>query len=277
MTPAELRRTAYLLDPALWAEAVLGWLPHPFQARILRSPRGSRWHVKVARQHGKTESAAALLAHAAVFWPGSTSVVIAPTQRQAAEAVRRCRRMLLKARAALATDNAFTIEVHEGGRIVALPGADDSAVRGLSIENGGIALIDEASRVSDELFRAVTPMLARHADTARLIAISTPWIKGGFFYELDRAQDEGWSYIAVRASEAGIVPPAFLAAERRVLGERAFMREYELEYDSTESLFFDRDAIAAAFGGVEMPAPAEPVGDPDPVLHRERAFSGAAL
>lgn len=217
---------------------------------------------------GKTESAAALLAHTAVFWPGSTSVVIAPTQRPAAEAVRRCRRMLLKAGSVLATDNAYSIEVQEGGRIIALPGADDSAVRGLSVENEGTALIVEASRVSDELFRAVTPMLARHAETARLIAISTPWIKSGFFYELDRGQDQGWSFIAVRASEVGIVPPTFLAAERRMLGERAYLREYELAYDSTESLFFDRDAIAAAFGEVDMPATPEPVGEPDPVLHR---------
>lgn len=225
---------------------------HPFQERLVRSPRGSRWHIKVARQHGKTESAAALLAHTACFWPGSTSVVIAPTQRQAAEAVRRCRRMLVKAGAGLPVDNAFSLEVHEGGRILSLPGADDSAVRGLSIENGGIALIDEASRVSDELFRAVTPMLARHAKTARLIAISTPRVKGGFFYELARAQDEGWSYITVRASAAGILPTGFLSAQRRVLGERAYEREYELEYDRTESLFFDRDAIAAAFGDVQM-------------------------
>src|SRR5829696_4070165 len=139
MMPAELRRMAHLLDPARWTEDMLGWYPHPFQARLLRSPRGSRWHVKVARQHGKTESAAALLAHTAVFWPGSTSVVVAPTQRQAAEAVRRCRRILMKAGAGLAVDNAFSIEVREGGRIIALPGADDSAVRGLSIENGGVA------------------------------------------------------------------------------------------------------------------------------------------
>jgi hypothetical protein len=181
--------------------------------------------------------------------------------------------MLLKARAVLTVDNAFSIEVHDGGRIIALPGADDSAVRGLSIENGGVALIDEASRVSDELFRAITPMLARHADTGWLIAISTPWIKGGFFFDLDRAQDRAWNYIAVKASEAGILRSDLLAAERRVLGEQAYLREYELEYDSTESLFFDQDAIAAAFGAVEMPAPAEPVGDPDPVVHKTRAFS----
>src|SRR5690349_18754043 len=107
MSPDELRRAAYLIDPVRWCDDVLGWTPHPFQERLLRSPRGSRWHVKVARQHGKTESAAALLAHTAVFWPASTSVVIAPTQRQAAEAVRRCRRMLIKASANLAVDNAF--------------------------------------------------------------------------------------------------------------------------------------------------------------------------
>src|SRR4051794_26784660 len=114
MTPGALRRTAYLIDPVSWCERVLGLHLHPFQARLLRSPRGSRWHIKVARQHGKTESAAALLAHTAVFWPGSTSVVIAPTQRQAAEAVRRCRRMLLKASSVLTVDNAFSIEVHDG-------------------------------------------------------------------------------------------------------------------------------------------------------------------
>lgn len=39
MNPLELRRTAHLLDPARWAEEVLGWHPHPFQTAFYARPR----------------------------------------------------------------------------------------------------------------------------------------------------------------------------------------------------------------------------------------------
>jgi len=75
-----------------------------------------------------------------------------PTQRQSAEGVRRVRQYLLKAGAKFKSDNAFSLELEGGSRVLALPGSDDSGIRGLSIN--GVLVLDEAARVSDELFNA---------------------------------------------------------------------------------------------------------------------------
>jgi hypothetical protein len=44
-----------------------------------------------------------------------------------------------------------------------------------------LLVIEEVSRVPDELFYAVRPMLAVSGGT--LVALSTPWGKRGWFYE----------------------------------------------------------------------------------------------
>jgi hypothetical protein len=59
---------------------------------------------------------------------------------------------------------------------------------GLSID--GDLVVDEAARVSDALYEAARPMLIRHAQTARLILLSTAWARQGFFYRTWTGGDE---------------------------------------------------------------------------------------
>jgi hypothetical protein len=65
-----------------------------------------------------------------------------------------------------------------GSRIVSLP-SKEANIRGFS----GVSLIieDEASRVGDDLYLAMRPMLA--VNQGRLILMSTPWGKRGHFFE----------------------------------------------------------------------------------------------
>jgi hypothetical protein len=147
---------------AVWARERCGVDLLPFQRRITCAPPGARVHCKVHRQGGKTEVGSLVVAHGMVHEEGSTSLFLAPTQRQSAEAIRRTRRHLLQAGAKLKVDNAFSLEVTGGGRVLSLPGSDDAAVRGITVD--GVAVVDEASRVPDQLFKAVTPMLARHSE-----------------------------------------------------------------------------------------------------------------
>jgi hypothetical protein len=85
---SNLRELAYRVDPALWVREVLGAEPTKWQEDFLRAPRGASILALTARQCGKTTTAAWAMAHAAVFLPGSLSVVVAcPAQRQSAEAV----------------------------------------------------------------------------------------------------------------------------------------------------------------------------------------------
>jgi hypothetical protein len=133
------REVACRIDPVLWVRDVLGMTPTSWQETLLRSPRGASLLVLTARQVGKTTAAAWGMAHAAIFMPGSLSVVACPSQRQSAEAVRKVRDMLLKARAKLVSDNVYAVELENGSRVLALPGS-------LCCRRPGVARISSGPR-----------------------------------------------------------------------------------------------------------------------------------
>jgi hypothetical protein len=120
-------------------------------------PRGKRIALLTFRQSGKSTAAAVAIAHSMIFRPGSTSLALAPTQRQSAEILRKVKAMLTATDIKLSVDNTFAIEA-TGSRVLALPGQEDSSVRGLSID--AELVVDEAARVSDELYHAARPMIA---------------------------------------------------------------------------------------------------------------------
>src|ERR1700745_3916381 len=169
---SKLPEIAYQLDPALWVREVLGIVPQPWQEQFLRAPRGGSILALTARQCGKTTTAAWAVAHAAIFQPGSLSVFGCPTQRQSAEAVRRVKEALLKAGAELKTDNVYGLELANRSRVLALPGSDDSSVRGLTVDAWIVA--DEGARLSPDLIAALRPMRARKPE-CRLAMLSTAW------------------------------------------------------------------------------------------------------
>src|ERR1700746_3683705 len=103
----KLREIAYQLDPVLWVREVLGVEAQPSQEQFFRGPRGPSILALTARQCGKTTTASWAMSHAAIFQPGSLSVVGCPAQRQSAEAVRRVKDAVLKAGAELTTDNVY--------------------------------------------------------------------------------------------------------------------------------------------------------------------------
>jgi len=142
------REAAYRLDPVLWVREVLGMTPTAWQESFLRAQRGASILVLTARQVGKTTAAAWAMAHAALFMPGSLSVVACPTQRQSAEAVRKVHGMLLRCGAKLTSDNVYGLELTNGSRVLALPGSDDS-VRGLTVDAWIVA--DEAARACHQI------------------------------------------------------------------------------------------------------------------------------
>jgi hypothetical protein len=113
------------------------------------------------RQGGKSTTACWALSHAAIFQPGSLSVVVCPSQRQSSELVRRVREAVLKAGGTFRLDNVFAVELDNGSRVLALPGSDDS-VRGLTVDAWIVA--DEAARLSPDLIAALRPMRAQKPD-----------------------------------------------------------------------------------------------------------------
>ena len=240
-----------------------------WQKKLVETPPGGRAIALCARQAGKTTATAVAVSHCMVFQNETTSLFLSPTQRQSAEGVRRVRQCLVKSNVKLKSDNAFSLELENGSRVLALPGASDDGIRGLSIS--GCLVFDEAARVSTDLFHAALPMVSRFSKTARIFAVSTAWAAQGWYYRL-WMEGEGWAHIRADITECGHLSKDDIERERQTLGEMAFRREYLCEWDQTEQRFFDPGSIASAFGesGI-LEAGVESTGE-DPIVGTQRAF-----
>jgi hypothetical protein len=227
---ADIRRA---LDPVQLARDV-GVEPDPWQAKLLVE-RPRRCLMLCARQTGKTEVAVNLTHWTALYEPGSLSLIVSPSQRQSGEVFRRL--MLNHAKLAdappLTAESALRAEFANGSRVVALPGSERT-VRGYA--GARLIILDEASRVDDDLLAALRPTMA--TVDGSLIMLSTPYGQRGEFYRAWTEGGETWTRVRVPASECPRLSEAFLREERAELGEALFRQEYELEFlTDTESVF----------------------------------------
>jgi hypothetical protein len=249
---------AYLaarLDPVELARAQ-GWEPDGWQAAVMRSK--SQWvAVNACRQGGKSAVASLLAVWTAVYVPGSTVVVVSPSQRQSGELFRRA---MVSYRAlgrpvSVEAENLSRVELENGSRIIAVPG-DPDTVRGLA--GVGLLLVDEASRVSDDLYAATAPMLA--VSGGRMIAISTPWGRRGWWHRACTDPLLGWSVTTVPATQCARISGEFLEQAKASMTDAEFRSEYECQFISGQGGLFSGDDIDAMVDPNVLPL--DPDGSP---------------
>jgi hypothetical protein len=167
------------LDAADWVRRNLGFAPDVQQCRVLATGI-RRGILNCTRQWGKSTVSAAMAVHRAAETAESLTVVVSPSARQSGEFVRKAVRFALKlgVKAKGDGDNEISLLFPNGSRIVGLPGTE-ATIRGFSAVS--LLLVDEASRVSDDMYMAVRPMLA--VSGGDLWLMSTPFGKRGFFWE----------------------------------------------------------------------------------------------
>ena len=106
-------------------------------------------------------------------------------------------------------------------------------------------VVDEAARVPDELYHAVRPMLA--VSGGRLILLSTPFGKRGFFHHEWTEGGPEWHRVKVTAEDCPRIPKEWLEREREAIRDSWFQQEYLCEFVDTEDQVFPSDDIADAF------------------------------
>lgn len=230
------------LDPVMWAGNCLHIEPDPWQAQVLRSD-SRRLLLNCSRQSGKSTIAAVVALHRAIFYPNSLILLVSPSLRQSSELFRKVTDWInvLRERPERTEDNRLSCTFKNNSRIVSLPSKEET-IRGFS----GATLIieDEASRVSDDLYRAVRPMLA--VSGGRIILMSTPFGKRGHFFDEWSSGGKVWERIMIPATECPRISQSFLDEERRALGEWWFKQEYLCVFTETTDQVFSYDLIAAA-------------------------------
>src|SRR2546421_365704 len=97
-------------------------------------------------------------------------------------------------------------------------GAEGRTVRDYS--NVSLMLIDEASRVRDEIYQAMRPSLA--AGDGDLWLMSTPNGKRGFFWEAWAHGGEAWERVQVAAPDCPRISARMLEEEQAAQGESMF-------------------------------------------------------
>ena len=227
---------------AEWVRENLGFTPDAQQARELESGI-RRGLLNCTRQWGKSTVTAAKAVHQAQTEPGSLPLVVSPSARQSGEFVRKAAEFVrrLKIKPVGDGDNAISLELPNRSRIVGVPGGEGT-VRGFSAVS--LLLVDEAARVSDEMYKAIRPMLA--VSSGALWLMSTPHGKRGFYYEAWQGSDAEWERIRVTAYDCPRIGRGFLEEERKAMGERWFRQEYLCEFVDEVSGVFSRDVVARA-------------------------------
>ncbi len=203
----------------------------------------------VTRQGGKSTVAALLGLHEAIARPDALVLAVSPGERQSKLLFKKLMsfyRLLGKPVSSL-VENKLSLELANGSEVHALPGQEDT-IRGFSAVT--LLLVDEASRVSDDLMAAVRPMLA--VSGGRLVTMSTPWGKRGWWWEAWNAGGADWERYEVPATECVRITPEFLERERRALPAMWFASEYACQFVEPDDAFFAYDVIERAFDdGIE--------------------------
>jgi len=216
--------------------------PDAWQEDLLRSS-SDRVLLNCARQSGKSLMAAVIALHRALYHPGSLILVLAPSERQAKETFDKVAKFYRHLGNDIPPDSfrKMGLKLTNDSRIEALPGTEKT-IRGFS--GVDLLIVDEAARVSDELYFAIRPMLAVSA--GQLLALSTPFGTRGWWYEAWRGP-EAWERYEVTAEECPRISEAFLEEERRTLGPWWFEQEYECKFLDAETQVFNRTDVDAMF------------------------------
>ena len=238
----------------------LGMQPDPWQIAFLESQH-PRMLLNCSRQAGKSTVVAILALTEALFTNGALILLVSRTHRQSSELFR----IVLDNYARLdepmlVRRNATELKLSNGSRIVCVP-CKGGTIRGFAGVH--LIIIDEAAQVPDDIYRTVRPMLA--VSKGRLICLSTPFGKRGFFWQSWARGGADWARIEVPATQVPRIAAEFLEAERRGLGESWFRQEYLCSFEALEGLVyptFPRCVVAALprgasgserwFGGIDF-------------------------
>jgi hypothetical protein len=211
----------------------LGLKPDPWQIDVITGDH-QRLLLNCSRQAGKTSVVAILGLVEAMLRPMTRILLLSRSLRKSREMFRlMVHYHRMTGSISLKRQTADELEFLNDSRIVCMPCREDT-IRGIA--HIDILVIDEAARVPDDLYRAVRPMLA--VSGGRLIALSTPYGKRGWFHDAWSRGNTDWHRIQVTAAQCPRITPEFLDEERRALGESWFRQEYFCSFESVEGVVY---------------------------------------
>jgi hypothetical protein len=241
-----------------------GLAPDPWQVAALES-QAARQLWLCCRQSGKSTTAAVLALTVALSRPASLVLLVSPSLRQSAELFAKVRALyqFLTPPPPLQAESVLRYAFGNGSRIVALPGTEGN-IRGYSAVT--LLILDEAARVTDELYYSVRPMLA--ISGGKLVCLSTPFGTRGWYYQA-WMHGEDWTRTKITAGQCARISESFLQEEQRVMPQAWYEQEYFCIFHEAVASVFRQSDIDEMFL-----ADAEPIFGEGFRLWPRNTFSG---
>jgi hypothetical protein len=237
------------VSPAALMERA-GLMPDPWQRALLES-HAQRGLLLCSRQSGKSMATAAIVLAEALCIPEALLLVVCPAERQSKEFLADKVLKLYNANGRpldAGSESTLHLTLANGSRSLALPG-NEATLRGFS--GARLIVLDEAARIPDSLYYALRPMLA--VSHGRLLALTTPFGKRGWFYDEYTDGGADWERVKVTAHACPRITPEFLAEERRRLPDLWYRSEYLVEFTDTVDQVFATEYIEAAISAEVEP------------------------
>lgn len=231
---------AGLLDPVVFAGRS-GFDAEPWQAELLRTQE-RRVLLLCSRQVGKSTVTAWRGLHVTLHEPGRLVLVIAPTLRQSVEVLKKARtsyNLLGRPLGKLTTDNESEMEFSNGSRFISLPGTE-ATTRGYSAAR--MLILDEAAQIDDDIYAAIRPCVA---SDGVMWALSTPWGRRGWFWQLHQDTGNGWKRHKLTVYESEQYSPDRIREIRADIPDSKFRAEYECSFDDNETQLFSTELVRA--------------------------------
>jgi len=225
--------------------------------------------LRTGRQVGKSTVVSVKAHQLAIQYPGTTTLVIAASQRQSSLLFEKIRVMFDEDNAETikkktekksfknapekkkaereasiyVTDPTQTkIELKNGSVVYCVPtGKTGAYIRGFTVD---FLIADEAARIPEEVWVAIVPMMAtskKERGTGWQILLSTPLGKHGYFY--DACKDKDFLQIHVSSEKCKRIKKSFLSKERKRMTKLQYAQEYLAEFIEAYSQFFCSDLI----------------------------------
>lgn len=195
--------------------------------------------VKAKRQCGKSVAMEGLLIAASLRRSGSFSLFVSPVIQQARKVFQDVCRI---ARPLLSSANASLLELSFTNGSVVKFGSSQQAdsLRGFTVRNSGVLVVDEAAFCSDDTFYQIL-VPTTNVFSSDIFIVSTPKFKRGFFYNLYLKGFEGGRVVSLDWNEydtSKYLPNETLELYRQEMPRLAFQSEFMAEFIDGDGAVF---------------------------------------
>jgi phage FluMu gp28-like protein len=232
-----------LPDAVTFAKDYLDFEPFKYQEEFLRdqSPLSA---ACCGRQVGKTTLAAIKALHFALARNGVRILIVSAGLRQSMilfDKILEMSEAALPARLLTSYRTRTRIRFANGSEIVALPcGRDGSTLRGFTSD---MVILDEANFIPRVVIESVVRPTMITRPEARLIMISTPWMRDHPFYEALSKPELGFRTFTWPTSMNPKISEERLELERKTMGECDFNREYNAIFLDDQFSYFPSSLV----------------------------------